>query len=87
MFLGAGESGTLQLTYRASHGQAEKGALNIWSDDPLQPVRTGFLVGNHGGLGVGMPLPETRVALLDGSEWTSSQVQKKAMLLAYFATL
>jgi len=84
--LAAGESGKLQLTYRATTGEAEKGVLNIWSDDPLQPVRTGFLVGNHGGLGVGQPLPETRVALLDGSQWTSSQVQKKVTLLAYFAT-
>lgn len=82
----AGETRRVNLTYKASGSDVEKAILNIWSDDPLQPVRTGFVVGNHEGLGVGKPLPETRITLLDGSEWSSSQVQNKVMLLAYFAT-
>lgn len=84
--IGPGATGTLDLTYKAASGEAEKAILSIWSDDPLQPVRTGFLVGNQEGLGVGKKLPETKVTLLDGSEWSSSQVQGKVMLLAYFAT-
>jgi hypothetical protein len=84
--LGPGEAGTLQLTYKATSAQTESAVLNVWSDDPLQPVRSGFLVGNQPGLGVGRQLPETRVTLLDGSEWSSSQVQNKVTLLAYFAT-
>jgi hypothetical protein len=81
-----GETRAIDLTYSASSGEPEKAVLNIWSDDPLQPVRTGFLVGNQEGLGIGKQLPETKVALLDGSEWTSSQVQGRPLLLAYFAT-
>jgi hypothetical protein len=76
----------LDLTYKAVGGKTENAILNIWSDDPLQPVRAGFLVGNDTGLGVGQPLPETKVALLDGGAWSSSQVRGKVTLLAYFAT-
>ena len=49
-------------------------------------MRTRFVVGKHEGLGVGKPLPETRAVLLDGGEWSSSQVRGKVLLLAYFAT-
>ena len=76
----------LDVTYKAATGETEKAVLNIWSDDPLQPVRTGFVVGNDRGLGVGQQLPDTKVALLDGRAWSSSQVRGKVMLLAYFAT-
>ena len=81
-----GATRTLDLTYKAAKSEREMAVLNIWSDDPLQPVRTGFVVGNHEGLGVGKQLPETKAALLDGGEWSSSQVRGKVMLLAYFAT-
>jgi hypothetical protein len=84
--LAPGEGGKLQLTYRATTGDAQKGVLNISSDDPLQPLRTGFLVANHENLGVGKPLPETRVSLLDGGQWSSSEMPRKVTLLAYFAT-
>ena len=76
----------LDVTYKAATGETEKAVLNIWSDDPLQPVRTGFVVGNDQGLGVGQQLPDTKVALLDGRAWSSSQVRGKVTLLAYFAT-
>ena len=81
-----GETQALNLTYKATGGEPEKAILNIWSDDPLQPVRTGFVIGNLEGLGVGKQLPETKVTLLDVGEWTSSQVKDKVLLLAYFAT-
>jgi hypothetical protein len=81
-----GGTRNLDLTYKAAGGETGKAILNIWSDDPLQPVRTGFVVANDRGLGVGQLLPETKVALLDGGEWSSSQVRGKVLLLAYFAT-
>jgi hypothetical protein len=81
-----GETRPINLTYKATGGEPEKAVLNIWSDDPLQPVRTGFVIGNQEGLGVGRQLPETKVALLDGGEWSTSQVEGKPLLLAYFAT-
>lgn len=77
---------TLSLTYRATTMDREVGFLHINSDDPDAPTRTGFLVGNQPGLGVGKPLPEITATLMDGSEWSSSQVQGQPMLLAYFAT-
>jgi LVIVD repeat-containing protein/HYDIN/CFA65/VesB family protein len=81
-----GGTRSLDLTYKAAGSETEKAILNIWSDDPLQPVRTGFVVGNEPGLGVGKQLPDTKVALLDGGDWSSSQVRGKVLLLAYFAT-
>lgn len=60
--------------------------LHIMSDDPDYPVRTAFLTANRPGLGVGRPLPETKVALLDGGEWSSAQAAGKVQVLAYFAT-
>jgi peroxiredoxin len=81
-----GNSGKLKVEYTASSGDKETGTLNIWSDDPLQPVRSAFLAGNQPGLGIGKPLPETRATLLDGSDWSSTNVQDKVMLLGYFAT-
>lgn len=64
----------------------EWSTLHIRSDDPEFPVRTAFLTANRPGLGVGRPLPETRVALLDGGEWSSAEAAGKVQVLAYFAT-
>jgi hypothetical protein len=81
-----GAKGTLSVSFKPSSTAKATSVLNILSDDPLQPLRTAFLTGNQPGLGVGKPLPETKVALLDGSEWSSSQVTDKVRVLAYFAT-
>jgi hypothetical protein len=81
-----GRSATLSVTYRSKGQESEAGVLRIRSNDPAAPVRTARLVGNRPGLGVGKPLPETVVQLLDGSEWRSSTAQNKVQLLAYFAT-
>lgn len=81
-----GRSATLSVTYRSKAQASEAGVLRIRSNDPAAPVRTARLVGNRPGLGVGKPLPETVVQLLDGSEWRSSTAQNKVQLLAYFAT-
>jgi hypothetical protein len=81
-----GERAMLSLTYTATTTELEKGYLQILSDDPQEPRRVAYLVGNQPGLGVGMPLPETTAVLLEGSSWSSSQTQGKVVLLAYFAT-
>jgi peroxiredoxin len=76
----------LSLTYRATSASREEGYLQIVSDDPASPLRTAFLVGNQPGLGVDMPLPETKAVLLDGTPWSSSEAKGQVMLLNYFAT-
>lgn len=81
-----GATARLSVTYRATSASREVGYLQIFSDDPAAPLRTAFLVGNQPGLGVNMPLPETRGVLLDGSEWSSSEAAGKVLLLNFFAT-
>lgn len=72
----------------ATPPSAEETALvYLYSDDPNQPVRTGWLVGNSDGAGVGDPLPETTMTLLDGTEWSyTNDAFGSVTLLAYFAT-
>lgn len=70
----------------AAEAAGEWSTLHIWSDDPDYPVRTAFVTANRPGLGIGKPLPETKVALLDGGEWSTAAGQDKVLLLAYFAT-
>jgi peroxiredoxin len=81
-----GGSAKLTLTYRPTKADKETSLLNLSSDDPLQPQRTAFLMGNQVGLGVGKPLPETKGILVDGSEWSSSNAKGKVILLSYWAT-
>jgi hypothetical protein len=82
-----GKSATLTLTYTASTTEKETSLLRITSDDPDEPGRVGYLVGNQPGLGVGRKLPETTVNLVDGGQWTSSkEMRGQVTLLAYFAT-
>jgi peroxiredoxin len=76
----------LELTYRARGAARQEGYLQILSDDPAEPLRTAFLVGNMPGLGVNMPLPETTGTLLDGTAWSSSQAAGRVLLLNFFAT-
>ena len=80
------ETTTLSLTFHPTGTEAEEGYLHILSDDPLQPIRTAYLVGNRPGLGVGSPLPEIRATLLDGRQWSSNETRGTVTLLAYFAT-
>lgn len=84
--IAAGDTVTLSLTYTAAGPETESGLLELWSDDPLSPVRTGYLVANQPGLGVGKPLPETTLALVDGGQWSSFDARGQVTLLAYFAT-
>ncbi len=81
-----GESADLELSYTATSNSRETGILQLWSDDPLQPVRTGYLVGNQPGLGIGQELPDTVVTLFDGSTFSTASMTGNVMALAYFAT-
>ena len=86
MRLEPGETGEVDITFNPTTTEMESGYLKILSDDPSEPLRTAYLVGNQPGLGVGVALPETKAVLLDGSNWSSAQVEDKVLLLAYFAT-
>jgi hypothetical protein len=82
-----GKTSTLTLTYTASTTEKETSLLHIKSDDPAEPSRAGYLVGNQPGLGVGRKLPETTINLVDGGQWSSTKEAKgQVTLLAYFAT-
>jgi hypothetical protein len=81
-----GQTASLTLAYTATAAAKETGTLHLRSDDPQQPVRQAFLVGNQPGLGVGQPLPEIELTLVDGSPFSSTALEGKVTLLAYFAT-
>jgi len=84
--IGPGEATTLSVTYKAASAEKESGILLIRSDDADNAIRAGYLVANQSGLGVGKPLPDTTVNLVDGGQWSSSEAKGKVTLLAYFAT-
>ncbi|MCC7019473.1 MAG: hypothetical protein IT332_06950 [Ardenticatenales bacterium] len=84
--VGPGMSTTLQLSYTAAATDTAWSNLHIWSDDPDQPKRTAYLTVNREGLGIGRTLPETKVTLLDGSEWSTAEGTGNVQVLAYFAT-
>jgi hypothetical protein len=87
MRLQPGETGELHLTFRPTSSGKQVGYLNLVSDDPDQPIRKAYLVGNMPGLGVGVPLPETHATLIaDSSDWYASQTTGKVLLLGYWAT-
>jgi hypothetical protein len=81
-----GESAVLTLTYTPTKDSLETASLQLRSDDPLQPIRSGYLVGNQPGLGVGQPLPEVVVTLFDGSTYSTASQTGSVTMLAYFAT-
>ncbi|MFN8423943.1 MAG: DUF1573 domain-containing protein [Anaerolineae bacterium] len=81
-----GEKATLEVSYTAKATDTVASTLHLWTDDPEQPTRTAYLTANRPGLGVGRPLPETKVTLLDGSAWSTAEGKGKVTVLAYFAT-
>ena len=81
-----GKTATLTLKYTPSTTEKETGLLHIKSDDPAEPSRVGYLVGNQPGLGVGGSCPETTIKLVDGGQWSSTEAKGQVTLLAYFAT-
>lgn len=81
-----GATATLSIGYTASDASVAGSLLHIRSDDPASPERTGYAVANRDGVGVGKPLPETTVTLVDGGQWSSEEARGQVTLLAYFAT-
>lgn len=81
-----GESATVKLGYTASRAQMERGLVTFMSDDPSQPIRKAYVLGNQPGLGVGKPLPDTVATLVDGSTFSTAPLTGSVKLLAYFAT-
>jgi hypothetical protein len=86
--IGAGETistTTSGGTLTSQTGQ-ETGMLQIWSDDPAQPVREAYLVGNPEGLSVGDPY-NNDATLLDGTPWSfSTDFLGSVSIVSYFAT-
>lgn len=61
--------------------------ISFVSDDPNQPIREAYVMGNLEGLGIGDPFPETLVTLTDGGEWSyMADAFGSVTLVAYFAT-
>lgn len=85
MRIAPGGTATVEVRYAGTGGH-ESAIITLESDDPAEPVRSGFLTANQPGLGVGKPLPEVTVNLVDGGEWSSTDSEGEVMLLAYFAT-
>jgi hypothetical protein len=72
-------------TVTSQTGQ-ETGFLEIWSDDPSQPVREAYLVGNPEGLSVGDPY-RNDATLLNGTPWSfETDFLGSVSVVAYFAT-
>jgi len=82
-----GSSAELSVAFKPTTTNAEIGTVRFSSDDPSESSRMLRLRANRPGAGVGKPVPETRVELLDGSEWSSQQNKGKVILLVYFAAL
>lgn len=83
-----GRSASLELTFSPALGSdhEETGELQIRSDDPSQPVRVAYLVGNSGGLSVGDPY-HNNATLLDGTPWSfASDSLGSVTLISYFTT-
>ena len=84
--LAPGETREVEVRYTASGPAPASSLLEFQSNDPAEAVRRGFLTANQPGLGIGQPLPEVRVDLVDGGQWSSGDAVGDVVLLAYFAT-
>jgi hypothetical protein len=86
MRVAPGASATFRIAYHAANADKATALLRFSTDDPDNTSRGGYFVANQPGLGIGKPLPETEVALVDGGQWSSSTGKGHVTLLAYFAT-
>jgi hypothetical protein len=95
-----GGSGTLTVTFTATLGSGttvtasgeieqtgeEVSFLEIWSDDPSQPVREAYIVGNPAGLAVG-DVYTNNATLLNGDSWSfTDDALGQVTMISYFAT-
>lgn len=75
------------ITYTAAVDTEEYAIVNLLSDDPNQPLRKGYVVGNPVGIGVGDPFPYTEATDVNTlALWTSDSTLGSVTLIAYFAT-
>ena len=81
-----GKTATFTLGFTPQSAEKAVAVFQFSTDDPVNPARRGYLVGNQPGLGVGKPLPETTASLVDGGRWSSTALKGQVALLAYFAT-
>jgi peroxiredoxin len=95
-----GASATVQLTFTASPIPAatdasatetappeEVSTFYLRTDDPTQPLRAGFVIGNPAGLAVGDRFPETLASLPDGTSWSyGADAAGAPALISYWAT-
>lgn len=83
----AGGSAELTVNYTASSLSEQSGIVTFLTDDPQQPVRQGYVVGNSPGIGVGDPFPYTEAFDSTTLEaWSSDETMGSVTLVAYFAT-
>ena len=83
----AGGRVDLTITYSASSEEEAAGVVHLLTDDPVQPLRQGYVVGNAEGVGVGDPLPYTEATEVHSlASWSSDELEGEVALLAYFAT-
>jgi hypothetical protein len=76
------------VTDTANPFSAEESTIfHVVSDDPQQPIREIYLVGNADGIGPGDPFPETTATLMDDSDWSfTADALGSVTLVIYFAT-
>ena len=79
-------SAAFRISYQANDDRKATAQLKFSSDDPANTERGGYLVANQPGVGIGRPLPEITVDLVDGGRWSSTALKGHVALLAYFAT-
>jgi len=86
LVLEPGRLAAIDVIFRPDSGDDEKGAIELTSDDPDEPVRKITVRGNRPGVGVGDAAPEIEVQLLSGGTWKLSEQRGQVVVLAYFAT-
>ena len=96
LYIEPNATGTVTVTFTATLGAgtttggaqtgAEEGFLQVWSDDPSQPIREAYLVGNPAGIAVGDDYYNS-ATLLDGTAWDfETDYLGSVTMVAYFAT-
>ena len=89
MRVAAGETATFTLGYEPKSPEKGTALLQFSTDNPDNPTRQGYLVGNQPGIGVGKPFPDASAALVDGGRWASTGIPRpcgRARVLRHFLT-
>lgn len=82
-----GDEAELTIAFTADEEVERTGIFHLSSDDPVQPLRKGYVVANADGIGIGDPLPYTEGTDVNTlASWSSDAAEGRVTLLAYFAT-